>query len=347
MVENYFVEDVMRKYNVAVVGATGAVGLEMVRMLESRKFPVKQLRLFASKRSAGSKVKFNGKPITVERLDNEQFSEIDVALFSAGGSISLEYAPKFAKLGTYVIDNSSAWRMEKNIPLIVPEVNPQAINGSKIIANPNCSTIQMVVALKPLHDAAQIKSIRVATYQSVSGAGGRGIEDLEAQSRAWAQNKPIPAPKKISHQIAFNLVPQIDVFMDNGYTKEEMKMVGETQKIMNAPHMAVSATCVRVPVFRSHSESVWIETKKPLSVKKAQALLKKAPGIKLVDQPSKGLYPMPLHAEGQSITFVGRIRKDLVAKNGLILWVVSDNLLKGAALNAVQIAELLIKQGKI
>jgi aspartate-semialdehyde dehydrogenase len=205
----------------------------------------------------------------------------------------------------------------------------------------------MVVALKPLHDAATIKSIRVATYQSVSGAGGRGIADLEAQSRSWAQNKPIPSPKKIPHQIAFNLVPQIDVFMDNGYTKEEMKMVGETRKIMGAPKMAVSATCVRVPVFRSHSESVWIETKRPLSVQKAQALLRKAPGIKLVDQPEKGLYPMPLHAEGQSITYVGRVRKDLVTPNGLILWVVSDNLLKGAALNAVEIAELLVKRGKL
>jgi aspartate-semialdehyde dehydrogenase len=337
----------MKKYNVAVVGATGAVGLEMVRMLESRKFPVKQLRLFASKRSAGSKIKFHGKPIIVERIDNHEFSGIDVALFSAGGAISLEYAPKFAKLGTYVIDNSSAWRMDKHVPLIVPEVNPNAVNGSKIIANPNCSTIQMVVALKPLHDAATIKSIRVATYQSVSGAGGRGIADLEAQSRSWAQNKPIPSPKKIPHQIAFNLVPQIDVFMDNGYTKEEMKMVGETRKIMGAPKMAVSATCVRVPVFRSHSESVWIETKRPLSVQKAQALLRKAPGIKLVDQPEKGLYPMPLHAEGQSITYVGRVRKDLVTPNGLILWVVSDNLLKGAALNAVEIAELLVKRGKL
>lgn len=337
----------MKKYNVAVVGATGAVGREMIRMLETRNFPVNQLRLFASERSAGQKLSFHNQPITVERLDNEQFSNIDVALFSAGGSISLEYAPKFARLGTYVIDNSSAWRMEKKVPLIVPEVNPRAIDGSKIIANPNCSTIQMVVALKPLHDAAKIKSIRVATYQSVSGAGARGMSDLEDQSRSWAQNKPIPSPKKIPHQIAFNLVPQIDVFMDNGYTKEEMKMVGETRKIMGVPKMPVSATCVRVPVFRSHSEAVWIETSKPLSVAKAQQLLKKAPGVQLVDQPERGLYPMPLHAEGKSITYVGRIRKDLVTKNGLILWIVSDNLLKGAALNAVEIAELLIQQGKL
>lgn len=337
----------MKKFNVAVVGATGAVGLEMIRMLESRKFPVEKLRLFASKRSAGKKVKFNKKPIIVERLDNKQFSGVELALFSAGGAISLEYAPLFAKQGTIVIDNSSAWRMDPEIPLVVPEVNPNAIDGSNIIANPNCSTIQMVVALKPLHDVAKIKSIRVSTYQSVSGAGGRGIEDLEVQSRSWAKKKRIPAPKKIPHQIAFNLVPQIDVFTDNGYTKEEMKMAHETRKIMEDPNINVSAMCVRVPVFRSHSEAVWIETERPLSVKEARKLLSKAPGIKLVDEPERGLYPMPLQASGQSVTYVGRIRKDLVSPNGLLLWVVSDNLLKGAALNAVEIAELLVKQGRL
>jgi aspartate-semialdehyde dehydrogenase len=335
-----------KKFNVAVVGATGAVGIEMVRMLEKRKFPVNQLRLFASQRSAGKKMRFNGKPIQVERLDSKQFSGIDVALFSAGGSISLEYAPMFAEKGIFVIDNSSAWRMDPDIPLVVPEVNPEVISeDSKIIANPNCSTIQMVVALKPLHDAAKIKAVRVATYQSVSGAGGKGIQDLEEQSRSWAMKKKIPAPKKIPHQIAFNLVPQIDVFTDNGYTKEEMKMVNETQKIMGSDGISVSATCVRVPVFRSHSESVWIETERPLSVEEAQKLLRKAPGVKLVDDPKNGQYPMPLHAEGEMITLVGRIRKDLVSPNGLILWVVSDNLLKGAALNAVEIAELLVKKG--
>jgi len=335
----------MKKYNVAVVGATGAVGLEMVRMLETRKFPVAKLRLFASERSAGKKVKFHGKPILVERLDNKQFSGIDLALFSAGGSISQEYAPLFAQLGTFVVDNSSAWRMDPEVPLVVPEVNPEALSKeAKIIANPNCSTIQMVVALKPIHDAARVKAIRVSTYQSVSGAGGKGIQDLEDQSRAWAQKKKIPAGKKIAHQIAFNLVPQIDVFMDNGYTKEEMKMVQETRKIMGSENINVSATCVRVPVFRAHSESVWVETERPLSVDEAQSLLRKAPGIELIDDPKKGRYPMPLYAADQSITYVGRIRKDLVSPNGLILWVVSDNLLKGAALNAVEIAELLIKK---
>jgi aspartate-semialdehyde dehydrogenase len=334
-----------RKFNVAVVGATGAVGLEMVRMLEKRKFPVKQLRLFASQRSAGKKLKYNGKLIKVERLDSKDFSGIELALFSAGGSISLEYAPLFAQQGTFVVDNSSAWRMDPEIPLVVPEVNPEALNSNaKIIANPNCSTIQMVVALKPLHDAAKIKAIRVATYQSVSGAGGKGIQDLENQSRAWSLRKKMPKPQKIAHQIAFNLVPQIDVFTENGYTKEEMKMVHETQKIMGSDGISVSATCVRVPVFRSHSESVWIETERPLSVKEAQNLLRKAPGIQLVDAPQDGHYPMPLHAEGEMTTFVGRIRKDLVSPNGLILWVVSDNLLKGAALNAVEIAEMLVKK---
>lgn len=337
-----------KTYNVAVVGATGAVGLEMIRMLETRKFPIKSLRLLASERSKGKKLPFNGKPVEVELLHPQSISGLDIAIFSAGAGVSKEYAPLFAKQGTFVIDNSSAWRMDPTIPLVVPEVNPHALSkDKKIIANPNCSTIQMVVALKPLHDAAKLTSIRVATYQSVSGAGQKGIEDLEAQSRAWAEGKPLPPPKKISHQIAFNLVPQIDVFADDGYTKEELKMVNETRKIMEHPSVKVSATCVRVPVFRSHSESVWIETEKPLSPDQARKLLTGAPGVTLVDDPANSSYPMPLHAEGQSSTYVGRIRKDLASPNGLVLWIVSDNLLKGAALNAVEIAEVLIKRGLV
>ncbi len=333
-------------FNVAVVGATGAVGLEMVRMLQDRKFPIKTLRLFASERSSGKSLKFNDKQVGVEVLQAEAISNIDVAIFSAGATISKKFAPLFAEKGIFVIDNSSAWRMDANIPLVVPEVNPHALSKEKkIIANPNCSTIQMVVALKPIHDAVKIKKIRVATYQAVSGAGQKGIEELELQSRAWVSGKSIPPAQKFAHQIAFNLVPQIDVFTDNGYTKEEMKMVNETRKIMESPEMGVSATCVRVPVYRSHSEAVWIETEKPITPQEVRKLLSKAPGIVLQDEPEKSVYPMPLPAEAQQSTFVGRIRQDLASPNGISLWVVSDNLLKGAALNAVEIAELLVKRG--
>lgn len=337
-----------KTFNVAVVGATGAVGLEMVQMLERRKFPVKSLRLFASERSAGKSLSYNNQPVSVEALKADAIKDIDIALFSAGATISREFAPLFADKGIFVIDNSSAWRMEPNIPLTVPEVNPDSVRAdTKIIANPNCSTIQMVVCLKPLHDAAHLEAVRVATYQSVSGAGQKGIEDLEVESKAWAAGSPIPAPKKMAHQIAFNLIPQIDVFTDNGYTKEEMKMVNETQKIMGLPEVRVSATCVRVPVFRSHSEAIWIETRRPVSVAQARELLSKAPGVVLQDDPEKGVYPMPLAAEGQQTTFVGRIRQDLASQKGLSFWVVSDNLLKGAALNAVQIAELLVEKGLV
>ncbi|MCG3205163.1 MAG: Aspartate-semialdehyde dehydrogenase [Elusimicrobia bacterium] len=335
-----------KTYNVAVVGATGAVGLEMVRMLENRKFPIKSLRLFASEKSAGRKIKFNKKQVCVEILDSELLSGLDVAIFSAGATVSKEFAPIFAEKGIFVIDNSSAWRMDPEIPLVVPEVNPHALaREKKIIANPNCSTIQMVVALKPIHDAVKIKTIRVATYQAVSGAGAKGIHELENQSKAWASGKKIPPSAKFPHQIGFNLIPQIDVFTDNGYTKEEMKMVNETRKIMESPEMEISATCVRVPVFRSHSEAVWIETENPISPQQARMLLSKAPGVVLQDEPEKSLYPMPLAAQDQQITYVGRIRQDLISPNGLSLWVVSDNLLKGAALNAVEIAELLVNQG--
>lgn len=342
------VETIVKKktFNVAVVGATGAVGQEMIRMLEDRKFPVENIRLFASERSQGKEMLFRSKNVKVEPLKADLIKNIDIAVFSAGATISKEFAPLFAERGIFVIDNSSAWRMDPAIPLVVPEVNPHVLNkNTKIIANPNCSTIQMVVALKPLHDAATIRSIRVATYQSVSGAGGKGIQDLERQTKAWASGSPIPPPQKITHQIAFNLVPQIDVFTDNGYTKEEMKMVNETRKIMEAPEILLSAMCVRVPVFRSHSEAVWVETEKHLSVKKVRELMQSAPGVVLLDDPEKSVYPMPLMAESQQHTYVGRIREDLASKNGISFWVVSDNLLKGAALNAIQIAEYLSDNG--
>ena len=333
-----------KKYNIGVAGATGAVGEQMLRMLERRKFPVGKIRLLASERSKGKKLKFNNREYPVEVLSKNSGKGLDVALFSAGASRSKEFAPAFAADGCFVIDNSSAFRMEKDIPLVVPEVNPDVLaKDKKIIANPNCSTIQMVVALKPLHNAATIKRIIVSTYQSVSGAGARAVEELTLQTQAWCNNKPI-IKEKFPHQIAFNCLPHIDVFDDNGYTKEEMKMVNETRKILNAPDIAVSATTVRVPVFRSHAEAVWIETEKALSAHEAREILRNTPGIIIEDEPAKNIYPLQVSAEDRDETFVGRIREDISCKNGLVFWVVSDNLLKGAALNAVQIAEMLIKK---
>ncbi|MFA5859326.1 MAG: aspartate-semialdehyde dehydrogenase [Elusimicrobiota bacterium] len=340
------VKKINKQYNVGVVGATGAVGQEMVSLLEKRKFPVKNLRLFASERSAGKKVKFAGVEVAVEELAKYKPSaaDLDVALFSAGAAISKEYAPKFADAGIYVIDNSSAWRMDPGVPLVVPEINSHELSSDrKLIANPNCSTIQMVVVLNPLHKAAKIKRIVVATYQAVSGAGAWAIEDLKMQTKAYVENKPIPKGKKMAHQIAFNLIPQIDVFMDNGYTKEEMKMVNETQKIMGDNDIKVSATCIRVPVFRSHSEAVWIETQKRLTITMVRDILSNSEGVVLLDDPAAGKYPMPLDAECKDVTYVGRIREDISVPNGLAMWIVSDNLWKGAALNAVQIAEQLMK----
>ena len=335
----------MKQYNVGIVGASGAVGNEMLKMVESRNFPVGSLRLFASERSAGKTLKYRGQDIVIEKLDTSSPKGLDVALFSAGAAVSKEFAPVFAKDNVFVIDNSSAWRMDKDIPLVVPEVNPQDLSADKkIIANPNCSTIQMVVALKPIHDAAKIKRVVVATYQSVSGAGGRGMDELRQQTLAWAKGEAIPAASKFQYQIAFNLIPQIDVFTENGYTKEEMKMVNETQKIMGDSSIRLSATCVRVPVFRSHAESVWIETEKQISAAEARVLLAKAPGVEVVDDPANKKYPMPLDGENQQVTYVGRIREDISTTNGLTFWVVSDNLLKGAALNAVQIAEALVER---
>jgi len=336
----------MSNYIVGVVGATGAVGLEMIKTLEGRNFPVKELRLYASDRSAGKKLSFKEQPIQVQTLSQGNWKDLDIALFSAGAAVSKEIAPKFAANGTYIIENSSAWRMEPEIPLVVPEVNPSAISKKNhIIANPNCSTIQMVVVLKPLHDKAKIKRLIVATYQAASGAGGRAMADLSDQTEAWASKKPIPdsKSKNLPAQIAFNVIPQIDVFMDNKYTKEEMKMVMETRKILGIPNLPVSATCVRVPVFRGHSEAIWIEFNNALTLEKARTLLSKAQGVVLMDNGASFPYPMPLIASGRGEVFVGRIREDISCKNGLSLWVVSDNLLKGAALNAVQIAELLIQ----
>ena len=338
----------MKKYRVAVVGATGAVGEEMLKMLESRTFPIESIKLLASERSVGKTLKYKGKEVAVEKLTPESAKNLDLALFSAGATISKEFAPIFAANGCFVVDNSSAWRMDKEVPLVVPEVNPHDLSkDKKIIANPNCSTIQMVVALKPLHDAAKIKRVIVSTYQSVSGAGAKGIYELETQSRAWAKNEPIPQASKFQYQIAFNLIPQIDVFTENGYTKEEMKMANETRKIMGDDSIAISATCVRVPVVRSHSETVWIETEKKLTTKQAMELLSKADGIEVIDDIANKKYPMPLYAQNKQLTYVGRIREDISTTNGLTMWIVSDNLLKGAALNAVQIGEELIKQGII
>jgi len=335
----------VKKYKVGVAGATGAVGREMIKMLESRNFPVEQVRFLASERSAGKKLEFLGKEVVVEQLKNDSGKGLDIALFSAGAGVSKEFAPRFAEDGCFVIDNSSAWRMENDIPLVVPEVNPGDLSkDKKIIANPNCSTIQMVVVLKPIHDVVKIKRVVVATYQSVSGAGQKGIDELTSQSISWAKGENIAPASKFPYQIAFNLIPHIDIFGENGYTKEEMKMVNETRKIMGDSRIAVSATCVRVPVFRAHSEAVWIETEKKISPEEARKLLLKARGVEVVDDPQNKKYPMPLYAEGKQVTYVGRLREDISAKNGLAFWVVSDNLLKGAALNAVEIAETLISK---
>jgi aspartate-semialdehyde dehydrogenase len=317
----------------------------MVACLEERRFPVSQLFPLASERSLGKTVTFLGKEITVEVLSEDSFDGVEIALFSAGGGISKEYGPIAARAGAVVVDNSSAWRMDPDVPLVVPEVNPHDIGlytQRGIIANPNCSTIQMVVALKPLHDAARIKRVVVSTYQAVSGTGQKAVDELAEQVRALlscqaTKNKVYP------HRIAFNVLPHIDVFLSNGYTKEEMKMVNETVKIMGDDTIQVTATTVRVPVFYGHSEAVNIETERKLTPEEARQILAKAPGVKVVDNPAKNEYPMPLDATGQDLTLVGRIREDFSIANGLNFWVVADNLRKGAATNAVQIAEILIR----
>jgi aspartate-semialdehyde dehydrogenase len=337
-----------KKYRVAVVGATGAVGREMLRMLVERRFPYESIRALASAKSAGTSTTVAGQSFPIQELTTESVKDIDIAIFSAGGAISKEYAPLFVKAGAVVIDNSSAWRMEPGIPLVVPEVNPHVLSAeTRLIANPNCSTIQMVVVLKPLHEAACLRRVIVSTYQSTSGAGNAAMEELKSQTAAALAGEKAPAPQKLPAHIAFNCIPQIDVFVENGYTKEEMKMTNETRKIMEIPNLPLSATTVRVPVFRAHSESVWAEFEKALPADQARRILSKAPGVVVVDDPANKRYPMPLDAGGQTDTFVGRIREDLSCSNGLVFWVVADNLLKGAASNAVQIAELMVAKGYV
>jgi len=334
-----------RLWNVAVVGATGAVGTQMIECLEERNFPVGKIKLLASNRSAGQVLEFNGKSVLVEELTHDSFEGVDIALFSAGGARSEEFCPSAAKAGAVCIDNSSAWRMDPDVPLVVPEVNPHAIAGYQkkgIIANPNCSTIQMVVALKPLHDFATIKRIVVSTYQAVSGTGKKAIDELRLQTGELLNGRPVKT-EVYPHRIAFNCLPQIDSFCDNGYTREEMKMANETRKIMESD-IKTTATCVRVPVFYGHSESVNIETVRKISVAKARELLQDAPGVALVDDPTGGDYPMAINAAGEDLTLVGRIREDDSVENGLNLWIVADNIRKGAATNAVQIAEILIEK---
>ncbi len=322
---------------VAVVGATGMVGRMMLKVLAEREFPISELYLFASARSAGKTVTFDGKEYTVLELNEQNIKKaaVDYALFSAGGDVSKRFAPMFAECGSVVIDNSSYWRMDKNVPLVVPEVNPQAAFTHKgIIANPNCSTIQAVVALKPLHDAFGIKRIVYSTYQAVSGAGMQGYDDLK---NGVSGN----APKKFPHPIAFNILPHIDVFADDGYTKEELKMIDETRKILDDDGLRITATTARVPVYYGHSESINVEFRKPVTRSAALDVLKAAKGVVVCDDPQNNVYPMPLDAEGRDEVFVGRVREDKSVDNGLNIWVVADNIRKGAASNAVQIAELL------
>ncbi len=336
----------MNSKTIAVAGATGLVGRCMLETLERRNFPIKQLKLLASERSKGTRLPFRGEELEVEVLGEDSFDGVEIALFSAGGGTSKRYAPAAAAAGCVVIDNSSAWRMDPDVPLVVPEVNADAIaqHAKKgIIANPNCSTIQMVVVLKPLHDAATIERVVVATYQAVSGAGKAAVEELRQASKAVLEGAP-GTPAIFPHSIAFNPLPQIpqsDAFADNGYTTEELKMVNETKKILGDPNVQVSATCVRVPVFDCHSEAVNVQTRQKLSASQARALLANAPGVVVEDDPASQLYPLARRAAGREETFVGRIREDLSHERALDLWVVSDNLLKGAALNAVQIAECL------
>ncbi len=342
----------MAGYNVAVVGATGAVGQEMLSILEERKFPVKSLRLLASKRSIGKSFPFRGKPVEVLELKRTAFKGIDIALFSAGGDRSKQFAPAAVKAGAVVIDNSSAFRMDAGVPLVVPEINAEEIRKHKgIIANPNCTTIVTLMGLYPLR-AYGIRRAILSSYQAVSGAGAWAIEELRRQTLEWAlqelknetlgtDEKAVLRAEKFPHPIAFNLIPHIDKFMDGGYTKEELKCMHESRKILNQPDLQVSATTVRVPVFRSHSVSVHIETEKPLSVAKARSLIRKAKGVQIFDQPEKSKYPTPVQVAGQDDCLVGRIRKDESVPNGLCLWIVGDQLRKGAALNAIQIAESL------
>jgi aspartate-semialdehyde dehydrogenase len=334
------------EYHLAVAGATGAVGNEMIKVLEEQDFPVASLKLLASSRSIGKTLDFRGTSLEVEELREDSFEGVDIALFSAGASVSRQFAPAAAKAGCVVIDNSSAWRMDPDVPLVVPEVNPHTVADhsiKSIIANPNCSTIQMVVVLKPIYDAVGIERVVVSTYQAVSGTGKSAMEELTTQTRALLNFQEV-SPEIYPHRIAFNCFPHIGSFLENGYTEEEIKMVKETQKIMGDSNIRVSATTVRVPVFYGHSEAVNIQTKRKLSAKDARVLLFQAPGIRVMDNPGESIYPMPMEAAGTNDTFVGRIREDTSIENGLDLWIVADNIRKGAALNTVQIAELLVKE---
>ncbi len=331
-------------YKVAVVGATGNVGREMLSVLAERRFPVSEVAALASTKSIGTEVSFGDATLKVKALDYYDFKGTDVVLMSAGGKVSKEWSPRIAAQGAIVIDNSSAWRMDRDVPLVVPEVNAAALDGIKkgIIANPNCSTAQLVVALKPLHDEATIKRVVVATYQSVSGAGKEAMDELFRQTRAVFVADPIESVK-FTKQIAFNVIPHIDVFLDDGYTKEEWKMMVEVQKILD-PDIQVNVTCVRVPVFVGHSEAVNVEFEKPITAQRARAILRQAPGVLVVDKHEDGGYITPIECAGEDATYVSRIRKDPTVEHGLCMWVVSDNLRKGAALNAVQIAECLVNR---
>ncbi|MFQ0812729.1 aspartate-semialdehyde dehydrogenase [Brucella anthropi] len=335
-------------FKVAVVGATGNVGREMLNILEERGFPADEVVALASRRSQGTEVSYGDRTLKVKALDTYDFSDTDICLMSAGGEISKEWSPKIGKQGCVVIDNSSAWRYDAEVPLIVPEVNPDAVEGfakKNIIANPNCSTAQLVVALKPLHDAAKIKRVVVSTYQSVSGAGKEGMDELFEQSRAVFVADPVTA-KKFTKRIAFNVIPHIDVFMEDGYTKEEWKMVAETKKMLD-PKIKLTATAVRVPVFIGHSEAVNIEFENPITPEEAREILREAPGCQVVDKHENGGYITPYESAGEDATYISRIREDITVENGLAMWVVSDNLRKGAALNTIQIAELLVARGLI
>ena len=334
----------MKGYNVAIVGATGLVGQEFIKVLEQRNFPMTSIQLLASERSIGKRLFVAHQEIEVKETVSESFKGIDIALFSAGTEISRYFSPRAAQSGAVVIDNSSAFRMTDTVPLVVPEVNPEDIKRHRgIIANPNCSTIQLVVALYPLHKVNPIKRIITATYQAVSGTGSAAVDELTAQAKQVLDGQTT-IPHVYPHQIAFNVLPEIDVFLDNGYTKEEWKLVEETRKIMHAEEIAISTTCVRVPVFTGHSMAVNIEFSQPMSPEEARRILAQAPGVKVIDDPVISLYPQPWSATGTDEVFVGRIRRDESHPNGLVMWIVADNLRKGAALNAVQIAEEMIKR---
>jgi aspartate-semialdehyde dehydrogenase len=338
----------MAGFKVAVAGATGNVGREMLNILEERGFPVSEVVALASRRSQGTEVSYGDRTLKVRTLDSHDFSDTDICLMSAGGAVSKEWSPRIGRQGCVVIDNSSAWRYDADVPLVVPEVNPDALSGftrKNIIANPNCSTAQLVVALKPLHDAAVIKRVVVATYQSVSGAGKEGMDELFEQTRAVFVADPV-STKKFTKRIAFNVIPHIDTFMEDGTTREEWKMVAETKKMLD-PRIKLTATCVRVPVFIGHSEAVNIEFERPITADEARDILREAPGVLVIDKREDGGYVTPLESAGEDATYVSRIREDITVENGLSLWVVSDNLRKGAALNAVQIAELLLERNLI